>query len=1618
MVTQISVPSNFRDRWFSKRFGIDVQERIRHAGQSIEIDFSNCEWVDPIPMMALICHLRAWANAIDPAKGHQLVVYLGRFSTRKEDLSKIRARLFLSAHGFLRTMIEICPSAIFHYDSSLEQYPSSFDASKLAQLEDAISISSATVDCALLYEKEPVCPPMLLTSGQETSVIASFVDKAVKVMDSRLFSGRQSQFLYRDSALVRVRQVATEIILNASEHAYHQLVSGPICLYARVRRHNDHSPDADAENTEQSPLIDHIQSITSGRYVELFICDIGHGLCHHANDWAESASDEELRTQVKRFLRKQKDRVQLLLSMAFRHPVSRHPRGQFAGTQTRSNVTGLFHVNTVLSSQKDRSRVFVSPTWTASHHPRPEDYNGGPSDRHFTAVEPEGTPPAGTFFHFAIAISNSELSTDGWLVPLMPGVFGPPWYRPQDAFLDGAYGNSNSLTVFDLASLLAKRSDPRGKVVRSVGEKFDAYLRGARSVAVIRMSRDFRKNLTDELVTRWLEQRSGGQSAKTLAFCDLSRAQAILLAEHLGNLRPETEFRSKEADELGPPGILVLSEDLIARMCYLNQEENSRLRFDKQVEPAPSLVLRVIGTLRHFDSQAFWRRVSGLKVPLLLRDVRWSGDGGTSANLRLPTYLDYPLAVQNRELAKIVRRALRRVLAAFPCRQAHAIDDLISPDLADASRWMARPANADKPPNLFVISSVVTGSTVEREARYRGTPEAVVACFLVESAPQQSRGAGGFFYYSALEWNPPLSSSSSRIELQWEREPGTPFVRPFVMRNDGAQTHALLIKPLARNIDDRGDDDHKRPSAAESYHEWHRDQLLKVGHWSIDRRHGLVEINHLGALQMFADSAKGFYEWLSHELKQRSSGIIRPLLVYPPGRLNAVMVRHLFKLYDQDGALRLGDNWQVVPINFLPDIGDGLKRLTPLTAEHISTCDGAIGGTAFFLDIGYVGNRTFRHTRRQLLALGIEHVIGFGLLNRTSSPALAKETKTSEVHCYWRMDVPSLDDERSCPICGALKAMTALLERTRRYQSESSVYVEHVFSNWQLSDPGQTWEDRGITPIELRIPLFKKFGFLPPKAPAPTIAPVEPQGGQQSLITPDGKSVPAPAAPITWWSSDSVDWKHVWLRDSAQAVTYAIEIARTQAAPLYPLRLARQLAEPSSATSTDYNGISAAVEVVSCYLLLCSHELSLATKEAGGGQLLRYLARMEGAPVSADEVVLKTRFARQRELAALALVNLDGVTKRLLLDEVVSVLTTTRMVNPETRVAIMATVLNPEEDGASSNDGISRFDKMVISRLQEREFRDSNEANTLRWNYRLLTLSEQTLPEQFDSAVTFFGAGSSHGDCVKRLKEAENDSNHFAGWGLCRSALQSAHMLICRNSRFGKENAVSDAEPGELFRALCNLDRTCIDQILTLSRVETVERYQRRVKEATQLIEMARSAFQNAMIRFDPGSSEHSLTLLLDRVTRLVASATVGPAMNSYRIHSAIKDFSQADGARYLLIGDELQRLIERLTKEALEYSAIESVSPPEGFRGVDSALRARLWILFSAEATGNVSVEFWNHGKHACVRPRDFELHAEDMAPVHKALRTTICRTAPEVGHTHWYVTKIEFRWISGGKT
>ncbi|WP_294987924.1 hypothetical protein [Sulfuritalea sp.] len=1609
-LSPLKLPHSFRDRWFSVYFGKEIQDYLSTAGPEIEIDLSACEWIDPIPAMAMLCNLCLWANRhID--NNPKISVNLGEASTRSKDVSKSRARLYLASHGFLRSIANVCQSTTFQFQSSLDGYDREFRLSSIRRLEEAVSM---TAGCNLLYGVDPGIPPTLLMSGKSAAEVASFVDDAIRSMDTKLFSGRQSEFMYRDSALVRVRQVATEVLLNASEHAYPVGPPGPICIYARLRQHGDHLADEDKESTSACPLVDHIHEVTSGKYIELFVCDVGVGLCHHSADWAASSSDKSLRKRIESAQRgNRKVKIGRLVSLVFREPVSRHKRDFGAGTRDRSNVTGLRHVNTVLTKQSDRSRLFVSPIWNSGRHPRPSTGYDHTSPEHFAPIFPEGSHPTGTYFHFALEVSHSALSLEGWLTPSSSQGNVPFCSLLREVFADSVT-TSGTLPVFDLAAYLAQDDPSPELTLAQIAQAFEQKAQTSTSTLVIRMSRDFRKNLTDALVDRWLSICSNNETATTLAFCDLSRAQAILLSEHIQSLVPNgNTFGTRN-----PKRILIVSEDLISLTLQLRASERSRACFKPMGRHDLDMVAQVARALRETDSDAFWQRADNLDVPLLLKDVSWSTalDGGNASVL--PIYLDYSLAVQHRELAKIVRRALRRALAAFPGHIALPIDELIRPDLADASRWMERSPIDSATPKCFVISSVVTGSTVTREARYRGIPSAVLACFIAPTNPSMPLDEQRFRYFSALRWTPKSVPQRSPSPYAWERIPGTPFVRPLKPDCESEQTKISLIRPVSRVIEDRGADEHRQPSVSESYHEWHRDQLLKIGHWNIERRHDLVEINHLNALQTSAVSGKGFYEWLANQLSERAKGAAFPMLVYPPGRLNAIMVRHLFKMRDLNGNRRLDDRWRAIPISYLPDIGDGLKQITQLAEQHIRETKGAIGGTVFFLDIGYVGNRTFRHTQRQLLALGVEKVVGFGLLNRTSAPALTESSTDNQIQCYWRLDVPSLDDQRSCPICSGLRAIDALWERTNRFQPMIRQQVEKIYEDWALADPGQQWEEHGLIPLRLPKPISKKFGFR--------IRPNEPvvnreQVAQRSLISDDGKpTLSDPEPRQTWWERDQVlNWNYIWLRDSAQATAYGIEIARTLCTPTYPLRLAREFAEEQDSGKDTFAGIAIAIEVLGSYLLLSSHEIPVAVKESAGVQLLRYLAMLESATSDFIAEVSADRLSRLRGLTSLALINLDGPTKRLLLDEILNLVTSTRFINDETRIALMTVLLESADEGSQTNDLNAPFKDRIRELLKSDHIKNSDAANIVRSNYWALTLSEHTLAEQFRHALRFFGAGIAHGDCMDRLKDAESwaGDQPIPSWALCRTTLQTALSMICRGASSSFAVQTSDVVPGELFNALCTISPEDLQMLRAMSTRNVGERTSTEVRNAIDLVVRIRESFQSSMTRFENTSPANGFSSMLSRIKTTVLR-TAAERVNEVAIAVGHRKYCQAEGARYLLFGTELDVLLDRLVKDALRNAPTSRIDIPPWLQSAGISIQARANIILIGSSNGTILLSVWNCGRETSDEDA-FIRQQDSLAIVHSTLGTQIRRRVkPDQNNRKWFCTEVQFSWVLGGKS
>lgn len=1640
----IVIPADFRDRWFSREFGTVVQESIRSAPSELEIDFSQCEWIDPLPILALLCELKQWADNPLPSN-KKLEINLGTSGAGGDKIAKkARARRYLAKHQFLLAFTEAYSEVTFHFNSEREDLPSTYPATELPSLLRLIDHTHVKGG-ELFYHADPACRPRfapLVNSLEHAGeTVRDFINEVVQSMDNALFRARLSQFIYRDSALQRLREIATEIVANAVEHAYQGLNSGPVCIYARLRHGDDRT--VDTETKKQCPMIEPIQGVTATRYVELFVVDVGQGLSADAEEWIKSSSDpttqQELRAMKMQMEKATRSPLLGVLQVLFKHPVSRHKRNQSApDTMLRGNVTGLQHVNNVLSHHRDVSRLSVGSEWVAGSHP----YSFAERSEFYEPVESlPGAAPSGTFFHFAIDIAADigELGRE-WLAGSVPP--SPDFQKLQEAFQSSG-GKTKSVAVYDIRAQSEGLGHSEIQPDHTILSGASKYVQECKKLVVFRAPRNFPKGIHDRLIEQWVADILQNPRRSTLVFADLSHSQAMLLAAHIKLLKISVECDSPLDRQLLE--ICLVSEDLASCVLSVKIQRLARgeigqipyldITFSKRDTPPNSKnLIPILESLRSLDSEHFWNYIDhldrNLSNSLLKRGVVWARDEFGRVTAELPLYLNYSMATQHRELAKITRRALRRALAAFPHLHTIAIDDFVKADMADAQRWSPEYSEALGPhsnENIFVISALASGSTVDRAVKRFGEPKAVMCCFVVKSEPPVvlSRPT-----YAALEWRTEKFPRQVQGE-HWERVPDTPFIQRFGKLVGTELADKPFLRPVARTMA-KDPYDQRTPGAA--YREWHRAGLMRIGHWQIDRRHGLIEIDHARSLQQSAESHSGFYNWLEDELIARAEGATSPLIVYPASRLGAIMIRHL--LYKTQKFSKNTSKWQAIPLNYLPDIGGGLRQIEPLTLAELKETSACKGGIAFFLDIGFVGNRTFRQTRRQLISIGVGRVIGLGLLNRTSFPALISEMDGNEdVFGFWRVDVPTLNDDRSCPLCRGLVAIDALRERVSIYQPALKQIVERIAKNWSPADPNLSWWDHGLDPHPLNLQLKKKFGFQPPTTP--TESREESSSKKQlDLVDQFGNVVNSPPRPTDSWIVNEDAWHHVLLEDSAQAATYAIEIARTTSNVSYPWRLASQLAK---------NDPLAAIEVACTYLLLCGPDLEVAVKEQGAVLLLEQLCLIE-MPSFAESDLLKSdlrkieRIVRLRGLAVLTLANLDVETKKLMLPEVVKAMSKVRLVSPEIRLAMIAIVSVGQ---IYKGDGGAEFDRLKEAMVEDLRKVSSSESlkptDILLWNTVLVNISNLQIADQFSNALEFFGAGEKHGTLRDVFSVADGIHVPKAGvgvvaWNLIGSTIDRALALTCEGVRDSQAQAKGDSlRFNALFNSLCAFDKNLWPEMLKLDRsVFTndsgeADQKVRNLGEADQkaraLLSKARAAFHGAFIRVGNAAKDEPLSI---RVLKKIEEAIPSHLNNSdfWRFHSIDDVAKLTSGMRYVLWGKQLADFVHHVCKEASQWADETPHEPPAEF-GKTLRGRARLWIRLQKTPNNRLELSFWNLGNEES-DAGEFIDSRSDLVKIYQELGEAF---EPELGprfereivtdanNKAWSVSRIFLYGISGGQ-
>jgi hypothetical protein len=1361
---RISLPKAFRDDFLSGAEIRQIQEALRGEEQekNLVVDLSDCEWVDPLPIIALLTELTMWRSRNPSAC---LTLDLGVYGTADHSKRQARLRKFLLVHGFLDALARHA-RANFRFDRDASNQPTDYRCERTEEIQ-ALSSTVRSQSISLSYESAEFIPVDVLTfiaaDSVQTKVIGSFVDKLVRSADRNLFYQRPSVRPSRDTTLQRMRHVLLELVRNAWEHAYINAADlrGAVAVFARLRHphHNsqptvfgsDDHPGSHAESLH-CPEIQPIQDRAEGLQIELFVCDVGRGLTADFSKWLRIPhlqGTEELQhlasmvpgTEEWKYPLRHIDRN------LFVAPLSRHDRTSSTIARERGSLTGLQYLGHVLGYHGDVTRLGVGGEWVArSHHKSPSR-----SSPRYSVQRPD-EPVLGTFIHVALLVQQTpSLNDKGWT-----DVADNKWAEYRTQLLARLAQSTAPLRAWPAIEVLDLREAERSGTLQEPSDlkmqARDAFERFG-VAPLVRTRRNFEKNSIYPVLDAWLESNSS--AAEVLVICDMSRFQCLMVEHVVKGLRRRYE-RSEEAPQvLNRKSVLLMSEDFASKLYQVitTDADNSIQVHLSLVEIAPAhaaallkLHVRVATQLRYLDSKAFWSRIDHLQSkgqPVLLGPVMWA------PNVVLPHYLDFSLAAHDSRVASILRRSLRRCIALFPeCRTA-ALDELIEAELHDANKWLVRQAEElATGPRLLVGSVLVSGATVNRQQEpYEFEVKGILHALSAPTTRPQGAHNFGVPSLLGLLWKR-QEEPTSGSEVPYVRIPDTPYI--------ARRADSLL--PIGR-VHVRRDIVGTTP--AQMYRTFYVDNLIKLGHWTYGGRHSLIENNAVSVLEGSADTDFGFYSWLAGEIEQIANRCT-VIVGYPVQRLAASIARTLEKKLAPEMTSK-AVKW--LPLHYMPTSDGALVRLSPLTVEqlHGLTSAGADPTHFCFIDVGVASSRTFRHTRRQVRALGVTDVSGFVLQNRTSWPTLLEELERSQGHfegpnSYWRWGIPVFSAAPSCPLCSGLAGLRQLRQLVETNLADVASTIDAVQSQWAPRDLADVWHEHGLEPETLKRPVKKKMGYTGNSAPGNELL-------ERYELVRDDK-----ARPILW---------HLVEHECSTTLTsHAIEVAASTHRLSYPLSVATKRDPHSKLTPT------AALEVLACTLLLLGKDMSLKQQFEYVSAAVDSMLELNS---STDPVQHPVRLQKLLGLTLIAMMGVRSTAKRAVSDQLLNILAIHDIVDPWWRASLIALTRDTNSGAGVYHHAQTAIKSRLLAENVSKRTSSDQYLSPLARNAIRMGLHEMNYRESWLRLSQLFGRGPAHEGsamrAVMRARDLERDRGLAASGKFASLVLHLPYQPLFTNAR-------------------------------------------------------------------------------------------------------------------------------------------------------------------------------------------------------------------------------------------
>ena len=1024
---KIIFAERLRDRGWAAYFG-EVQQLLENNVKNhFELIFFNCIWADPLPLLYFILIANKFSD-----NGGKVSVY---FSKPEKSNETARFLKFLSNEGFLDLLHSITQN-ISNENGKITKH----EINNYKNISAKLEYVDSTLIQAHLFKIESL------------EEIEEWLEEKLYFLSSILI-GKIPEWSIEDS-LYKLKNFLLEALHNVYYHAY-QKDNGKkyAAVYVRYRkgligsnyeekRKIEYSLEKEANDDARLPK--EFLEVREG-CIEAIIADLGIGL---TNSLAETIKTKKGTIPKRPF--------PFACEAVFLDGIR---KDSVERSLTRSG--GLHLIGQLLKENNDFIRGQDEDTWYGDKLPLQRK-----KTRAYTA---------------ALGYEHCGFTVKGlsWLIRLS-------WTTPTDINESDGWkrwtGDIDKNPILEELKVIEVKIDSRTKnfVIDMRSDMFPIEdITSANRKEISNILLLAKPGLSKNDIIKSIENIASDHSSKfNLIIGDIPCHEAIAYSAALDNL-------SVHISQVWPKyvsQITLVSKHYSACILIYDSNKNG-FKYNENLtdsffssaapqEFSPHKFIRhYVHFLRYHDSYIFWNHI--LKKhqrdhTYVSGEIKWYPDGTT-----INGYLDFSQAVTDLLIRQLYRIILERIAGFFECKKCKlfAMDNHVKELVHYYNSTVYQRMKTEKGYNVYIGSIQVSGTT-EKISQFNNT--SIDAAYIY------------FFRHNS-------SGSDAFHLLSWPKQEW--FEKNFT--NETAHNYkrigdsAVIAKEgfgfFHMHRFNEQSESHYERTPKETYKEWqeHTPCIMKIGHWCYESNHDLLTVNIWNALR-YSFTVYGNLALFLIGNFFKALGIVNQNNLTEKGKIwkdkvpvskKFLDISHVcsivypshpntdFVINNLLVALSEEPRKKIIPIKpTRKNRGKSALLISPLILERVKhLIDTSETKSILLFDDALISGRTISEIKNILWDIGAKDIFTISILERRRLPG--NPYKSRKDFSYWRLDVPTIGSELSCPICLTLEKVKSFSNNIISTDAYNRITLWE--KEWKISSPVSEWTSNGLSPVPI-----------------------------------------------------------------------------------------------------------------------------------------------------------------------------------------------------------------------------------------------------------------------------------------------------------------------------------------------------------------------------------------------------------------------------------------------------------------------------------------------------------------------------------------------------------------------